>query len=198
MPYTAAGKNLMLNALKGTNPATPVTHVGLAQQQTGLAVTGVNSSDVLTATAHGYANGDLVVFTALTGGAGLAVGSPYFVIGVTANTFQVARTVGGAAVDLVSDITVTSTVARLVEVAGGTPAYARQAITYGASVDGAIAFAGTLSFEIPAGVTVAWGLLHSAVSGGTILAISNVTDEAFAGAGQYILSASTLDLNAAG
>lgn len=29
MPYTVAGKNLMLNALKGTNPGTPITHVSL-------------------------------------------------------------------------------------------------------------------------------------------------------------------------
>lgn len=27
MPYTAAGKNLMLAALAGTNPTTPITHV---------------------------------------------------------------------------------------------------------------------------------------------------------------------------
>ena len=27
MPYSTAGKNLMLNALKGTNPTTPITHV---------------------------------------------------------------------------------------------------------------------------------------------------------------------------
>lgn len=29
MPYTTAGKNLMLNALKGTNPTTPITHASL-------------------------------------------------------------------------------------------------------------------------------------------------------------------------
>lgn len=29
MPYSTAGKNLMLNALKGTNPTTPITHVSL-------------------------------------------------------------------------------------------------------------------------------------------------------------------------
>ena len=27
MPYSTAAKNLMLNALKGTNPTTPITHV---------------------------------------------------------------------------------------------------------------------------------------------------------------------------
>ncbi len=29
MPYSTAGKNLMLNALRGTNPTTPITHVSL-------------------------------------------------------------------------------------------------------------------------------------------------------------------------
>jgi hypothetical protein len=29
MPYSTAGKHLMLNALKGTNPTTPITHVSL-------------------------------------------------------------------------------------------------------------------------------------------------------------------------
>lgn len=29
MPYSTAGKNLMLNALKGTNPTTPITHASL-------------------------------------------------------------------------------------------------------------------------------------------------------------------------
>lgn len=29
MPFSTAGKNLMLNALKGTNPTTPITHASL-------------------------------------------------------------------------------------------------------------------------------------------------------------------------
>ena len=29
MPYSTAGKHLMLNALKGTNPTTPITHASL-------------------------------------------------------------------------------------------------------------------------------------------------------------------------
>jgi hypothetical protein len=29
MPYSTAAKNLMLNALRGTNPTTPITHVSL-------------------------------------------------------------------------------------------------------------------------------------------------------------------------
>lgn len=194
MPYTAAGKHLMLNALKGTNPTTPITHAGLLKQDAAVTVTGVAATDIFTATAHGYSNGDLVVVTALTGGTGLELSKPYFVIGVTANTFQLSLTVGGSAFDFTTDVTATSTVARLVEVSGGSPAYARQAITYGTPANEAMSFSGTITFEIPASNTVSWGGFYSAVSGGTCLGIANVTDETFAGAGQYILSASTLDL----
>lgn len=193
MPYSIAGKNLMLGALKGTNPGTPVTHAGLLVQESNKAVTGVASTGVVTATAHGYSNGDLVVLTALSGGSNVAVGIPFFVVNVATDTFKLAGLSGGSAWALGSDI-ISGTIARLTEVSGGSPAYARQAIAYGTPADAAMAFSGTITFEVPASTTVAWGALYSASTAGTLLAISNVTDEAFAGAGQYILSASTLDL----
>ena len=60
-----------------------------------------------TTAAHGYAAGDPVVFTALTGGAGLSVGRVYYVIAANlgATTFQVSATPGGAAVNFTTDIT---------------------------------------------------------------------------------------------
>lgn len=60
-----------------------------------------------TAAAHGYVAGDVVVFTALTGGAGLTVGRLYHVIAanLAATTFQVSTTPGGAAFNFTSDIT---------------------------------------------------------------------------------------------
>lgn len=60
-----------------------------------------------TATAHGYAAGDKVVFTALTGGTGLTIGRVYYVIAanLAATTFQVSATLGGAAVNFTTDIT---------------------------------------------------------------------------------------------
>lgn len=79
-----------------------------------LAVTGVAATDIFTATAHGYVAGDRVVFSALTGGAGLAVNTPYFVIAtnLAANTFSVSATLGGAIKDFTTDVTATSTVAK--------------------------------------------------------------------------------------
>lgn len=67
-----------------------------------------NVDDIIdTASAHGFAAGDLVVFSALTGGAGLTVGQAYYVIAanLAANTFQVSATPGGAAVNFTTDIT---------------------------------------------------------------------------------------------
>lgn len=63
--------------------------------------------DIIDATAHGFAVGDRVVFTSLTGGAGLQTNRDYYVIAANygANTFQVSATPGGAAVDFTTDIT---------------------------------------------------------------------------------------------
>jgi len=66
-------------------------------------VTASNAGDVVNSTAHGLNNGDSVVFTALTGGAGLEVGVPYYVVNKATNTFQVALSKGGAAVVITSD-----------------------------------------------------------------------------------------------
>lgn len=69
--------------------------------------TSAAADDIVDCTAHGFAAGDEVVFTELTGGAGLTVGQVYYVIAanLAANTFQVSATAGGSAVNFTSDIT---------------------------------------------------------------------------------------------
>jgi hypothetical protein len=60
-------------------------------------------ADVVTSPGHGYANGDRVVFSAEDIGAlptGVVAGTLYFVRDVTTDTFKVAATSGGAAIDL--------------------------------------------------------------------------------------------------
>jgi hypothetical protein len=48
----------MLNAMKGTNPTTPITHAGLFDEATALTgVTGVASTDIFTKVTHGLTNG---------------------------------------------------------------------------------------------------------------------------------------------
>src|SRR4051812_42625493 len=116
----------MLDALKGTTPAAPITHVGLLDADPGKSIT--SATDIFTSTSHGYAAGDLVVLSALTGGSSLVATRPYFVISsnLAANTFQVALTPGGTAVTHGSNVSAGTSI-RLVEISGGAPAYARVA-----------------------------------------------------------------------
>lgn len=66
-------------------------------------VTATASTDLVNSTSHGLVVGDSVVFTALTGGAGLTVDVPYFVTWKDANTFKVSLAKGGTAVDITTD-----------------------------------------------------------------------------------------------
>lgn len=75
------------------------------------AVTSTASTDVFASTGHGLSAGDAIMFTALTGGAGLSVNTPYFVITVPdANSFKVSAVKGGASVDHTTNITAATTV----------------------------------------------------------------------------------------
>jgi hypothetical protein len=77
--------------------------------------TSAAADDIIDCTAHGFQTGDPVVFTALTGGAGLTVGTTYYVVTTSfgANTFRVATSPSGAALGFTTDIT-----AGAVELAG--------------------------------------------------------------------------------
>jgi hypothetical protein len=68
-------------------------------------VTAQNTGDTITKTAHGLANGQKIVFQPGYTPAGLTGGTTYFVVGQTANTFQVATTLGGSAVAITADST---------------------------------------------------------------------------------------------
>jgi hypothetical protein len=69
--------------------------------------TATASTDLISITGHGLAAGNQVIFTALTGGAGLTLQVPYYVIatGLTANVFSVSTKQGGTAVDITSNAT---------------------------------------------------------------------------------------------
>jgi len=118
--YSDDGKNLMLNALIGTNPTTPITHASLHTADPGA---------------------------------------------------------GGAN-----------------EVTGGTPAYARKAITFNAAASGAIDSSNQPVFDVPI-CTVAFVGFWSAITAGTFLGSGDVTDEVFSAQGTYTLTDGDLDLN---
>lgn len=63
------------------------------------------SNDTITSYGHGLSNGDRVVVSAVNAEslpAGLSEGVAYYVVGATADTFQLSTTSGGTAVDITS------------------------------------------------------------------------------------------------
>jgi hypothetical protein len=173
---TTAGKNAALDGFR-----TSATHMGLQTKGPNITgVTGVTSTDTFTKTAHG-----LVVLSGLTGGSGLVAGDPYFVVSTAANTFQLALTPGGSAVDLGSDVTA-ATVNKLTEITGGTPAYARKAIAWNAAAAAVLDDSTNgAAFDVPPGAVVDYQSLHTASTAGSVLAIDDVTQETFGGQGTY-------------
>lgn len=70
--------------------------------------TSANADDIIdTTTAHGFVEGQAVVFPTLTGGAGLTAGTTYYVVSTSlaAQTFRVAATPGGTPINFTTDIT---------------------------------------------------------------------------------------------
>jgi hypothetical protein len=70
--------------------------------------TGASATDVVTATSHGMQDGDSFKFLSLTGGAGLTAQTTYYVRDATANTFKVAASAGGVAINFTTDISAAS------------------------------------------------------------------------------------------
>ena len=65
-------------------------------------VTASSTTDAFTATAHGFVEGDVVQVGGTTPPGGTTVATDYYVINPTTNTFQLAATPGGTAIDLTS------------------------------------------------------------------------------------------------
>lgn len=85
----------------------PSQFISEAGAEVTLATSAAVDDIIDTATAHGFAAGDVVEFTALTGGTGLTASTQYYVIAanLAAQTFQVSATSGGAAVNFTADVT---------------------------------------------------------------------------------------------
>lgn len=81
------------------------------------------------------------------------------------------------------------------ELTGGSPAYARQAITWNAPSAGAMTASNQPVFDIPAGATVGKVKFYSALSGGTLYGEYDVTNETYGGQGTYTLTSASIDLN---
>jgi len=190
MPYFTAGDNLMLDALGAA-----ITHASLLTKLADRPITGVASTDILTSATHAYANGDIVVVATKVGGTGLIVGKPYFVVNQTTNTFQLAETPGGTPVNFTTNIA-SGTVNKYQEMSGGTPAYARKSIAFGAAAANGVIddTSNGVQFDVPAQNVDAAGY-HTASSGGTILALSLLAHTVFGNQGLYMLDDAKLDLD---
>lgn len=79
-----------------------------------------------------------------------------------------------------------------VELSGGSPAYARQAVAFDAAASGSMDMTGTETFDIPSGSTVNQVGLYSASSGGTLYGTASLTSEVYGGQGLYNLTALTV------
>ncbi len=82
------------------------------------------------------------------------------------------------------------------ELPGGSPAYARKALTWAAASAGSKALSNTPTFDVPASTTVAFVGLWTAATGGTYLGYIAVTNETYAAQGSYQITSGTIDLNA--
>jgi hypothetical protein len=80
------------------------------------------------------------------------------------------------------------------ELSGGSPAYARQAVSFGSASGGSVAMSGTETFDVPAGGSVTRVGLWSASTSGTFYGDADLTDESYAGQGTYQLTALTISI----
>ena len=74
------------------------------------------------------------------------------------------------------------------EVTGGSPAYARKAITWNTASGGSLDNNANPTFDVPAGTTIRRVGYWSAASAGTYYGDSDITDETFGAQGTYTLT----------
>lgn len=67
-----------------------------------IAVTFTDIGDTITLNSHKFKAGDRIVFSSITSTTGITTSTNYYVVNPTTNTFQVAASVGGAVIDLVT------------------------------------------------------------------------------------------------
>ena len=80
------------------------------------------------------------------------------------------------------------------ELTGGSPAYARKAVTWLAASAAEKRASSQPVFDVPAGVSVTHGGVWSAATGGTYYGSGPIPNEAFSSQGTYTLTESVLDL----
>jgi hypothetical protein len=80
-------------------------NVAIQAEVAGFSVTGVAATNVFTAVGHNFIADQMVSFTSLTGGGGLATNRAYFVRDISGDTFKLANESGGGARTISTDLT---------------------------------------------------------------------------------------------
>lgn len=158
MPVTGEGKNIALNALWRT----PQRFLGGAEASTATTVEASGAGSVIKKT-QSLANGNLIYFPVLSGGAGLVALRLYYVVGKTATQFEVSNTEGGAAVSFTTELKATSEYIVLTELSGGS--YARIETNFAAASEGRTEDATAHNLKVPAGKRINAEVYNEAVSG---------------------------------
>lgn len=198
MPVTGEFRNAALNAMTaGTKPSLLTEYLSLGENS-GAAVSFVSiTTTELEKASHGLNTGDLIVFTAVTGGgtsggsAGIQLERPYYVEKVSANVIKISQT-STISAEVFATVTA-STVQKITEIA----VTARIKTTLGAASKGVSEDGTARVISVPA-CTVNWILYMNAltetIAKGALHGISKVTAETFAAAGKYEVTSSKLDL----
>lgn len=85
------------------NTTHTATNDNLPGASTAIAVTADNTTDKLTATAHGLTDTQVILLGGTTAPTGLTIGARYFVKSATTNDFKLALTSGGTAINFTTD-----------------------------------------------------------------------------------------------
>ena len=80
------------------------------------------------------------------------------------------------------------------EVVGGSPAYARKAVTWNAASNGSKTASNQPVFDVPAGTTVSFLGFWSAATNGTFYGSADTADESYNGQGTYTATSITLSV----
>lgn len=99
---TAGSVNITMANTTGLSAGMQVTGTNTSLT-TGHAVTFTDAGDLVGLTAHGLSNGDEVSFSVINTTTGIVINTIYFVVNAAADTFQVASTLGGAALPLTTN-----------------------------------------------------------------------------------------------
>lgn len=99
---TALAKSLTLTVSSATGLAIGqlATVGGFRSVTTPVAMAADVTANTITWNAHNFSNGQKVSFSAITTVTNIAINTTYYIVNVTTNTFQIALTAGGAAIDL--------------------------------------------------------------------------------------------------